>query len=277
MKKLNLLSFSFLAMLAFSSCQQSEATSNEVKQCTDCTAEVYKSKTGEVGVTKKGKAFGRELTYTEIDGMNVYEGDILLREESLNGANTEGTINNATARLWPNRTIVYNTTTATTQAALDKFLAAAKVWTDKAGFKFVRRTNQTNYISLTSTAGCFADISMLGGKQRINLGPDCSIGNAIHEIGHTIGLYHEQSRRDRDDFVNVFFENIEVGKENNFGKCSSCTANGSLDFGSIMMYGPFFFSKNGRATITKKDGTTYNWQRSALSTNDIAIVNSIYR
>jgi hypothetical protein len=63
----------------------------------------------------------------------------------------------------------------------------------------------------------------------------------------------------------------------NFDICYSCVSNGTLSFASIMMYGPNAFSKNGKPTITKKDGTLYTVQRNALSRNDIAIVNSIYQ
>ena len=32
------------------------------------------------------------------------------------------------------------------------------------------------------------------------------------------GFFHEQSRPDRDQYVKVYFENIQPGKENNFNK-----------------------------------------------------------
>ncbi|WP_460974026.1 M12 family metallopeptidase, partial [Spirosoma migulaei] len=48
------------------------------------------------------------------------------------------------------------------------------------------------------------------------------------------------------------------------------------DFGSVMLYGSYDFSKNGLPTMTKKDGTTFVGQRTGLSATDIATVSSMY-
>ncbi len=37
-------------------------------------------------------------------------------------------------------------------------------------------------------------VGMQGGQQTISLGAGCSTGNAIHEIGHAIGLDHPTGR-----------------------------------------------------------------------------------
>jgi hypothetical protein len=35
-------------------------------------------------------------------------------------------------------------------------------------------------------------------------------GRAMHEILHALGLFHEQSRNDRDRFVKVVWENVSI-------------------------------------------------------------------
>src|SRR5262249_26482816 len=40
----------------------------------------------------------------------------------------------------------------------------------------------------------------------------------VHEICHAAGLFHEQSREDRDLFVTIHKDEIQAGKEGNFDK-----------------------------------------------------------
>ena len=64
-------------------------------------------------------------------------------------------------------------------------------------------------------------------------------GSLLHELGHVIGFWHEQSRPDRDSHVNVDKNAIEEGRLYNFYKSSwqyVDTKNVSYDVSSIMHY-----------------------------------------
>jgi hypothetical protein len=70
-----------------------------------------------------------------------------------------------------------------------------------------------------------------GGQQAVLLGYGChSFPIITHELGHTLGFWHEQSRPDRDDYVEVLYENIQSGQLHNFGKRHSTISLGQVRF-----------------------------------------------
>lgn len=266
-----------LAVLA-SSCDKNEALPRaEAEKCYDCETESYISETGATGIEKEGIIDDREITYVDIDGYHVLEGDVLLTDEQLQAYNeAKGTITTSSVKIWPGGNVYYKFASGLSQSNKNKFLAAVAHWESVTDVRFYVRTNQSNYINVISGSGCYSYIGMIGGSQDLSIGSGCSTGNTIHEIGHAVGLWHEHTRTNRNSYVTVNYGNITSGKSGNFNICSSCTSNGTLDFGSIMMYGSYSFSKNGLPTIVKKNGSTFSVQRSALSTNDRAIVNTKY-
>ncbi|MFN0037262.1 MAG: M12 family metallopeptidase [Saprospiraceae bacterium] len=146
------------------------------------------------------------------------------------------------------------------------------------------RTNEVDFVRFTNLngrddGGCWAWIGRRGGMQEINIGNGCGDeGVILHEILHAAGVFHEQSRPDRDNYVRINWNNILPRRANNFGKLSRAFGVCSYDFRSIMHYGQFDFNSNGLPTITTIDPTRQNviGQRNGLSECDINGLRFLY-
>lgn len=263
-----------IATTAFTSCsKEQDATAPAASAAVQDAKveEAYPSQTGPSQVSKLG-------VYQQINGENILEGDIILTADQVSPTRAATESAGRNTGKWPSAVVYY-----TIDAALPtqtRVTDAITHWQTYTAIRFVKRTTQSNYVTFRVGSGCSSNIGMIGGRQYINLASGCSTGNTIHEIGHALGLFHEQTRNDRDTFVNILTQNIQAGYEGNFSKYSasgySGTDFGALDFGSIMMYGSFSFSSNGQPTITKKDGSTFDIQRNGLSTGDRSGIDVMY-
>jgi len=110
----------------------------------------------------------------------------------------------------------------------------------------------------------------------MNLKSDVHQGIVIHELGHIAGLVHEHKRTDRASYVNYYPGNVKSGQHYNFDVGEGHSTHGDFDFNSIMIYGSYQWSKNGRPTLTKKDGSTWSWNLGGYSQGDVTAINSNY-
>jgi len=99
----------------------------------------------------------------------------------------------------------------------------------------------------------------------------------IHEIGHALGLLHEHTRPDRDNFVSINWDNINPEKTHNFDILDNAIPLGDYDYDSIMHYGTHFFSAQGGQTITPLQNVSgVVGQREFISPGDANAIRTLY-
>lgn len=211
---------------------------------------------------------------------DVFEGDIKMPPGS---KGSDRNMVSDLSRRWPkvgrNVNVPYTFHSNVDSNTKSMALQAMKEYEKNTCIRWVPRSSQQDYVEIFRDSGCYAYPGKIGGKQPLSLGEGCAYqkGTPIHEMMHTMGFMHEQSRSDRDRYITIQEQNMYSGTESQFEICSDCTLpEYPYDYGSVMHYGATAFSKNRQDTIVpKKSGVTIG-QRSGFSDLDIKKLNRMY-
>lgn len=248
-------------------------------------------------------------THTDRDPLendDMFEGDLKISPEMIRryygipvGGVSKRAAISAAMKLWPNGTVPYVIDPGLPSDVRRNISTAISQWTRNTCLRFdvysvswQVYSNITDYIYFTNVSfGCFSDsVGKKGGQQIINLGSDpCGqIGIIIHEIGHAIGFWHEQSRPDRDQYVKIFWNNMHFFfyAKQFWKRLKNETDSRSVgyDYGSIMHYPLDAFSRNNQSTIAiindfeyAAQGRPVVGQYNGLSSRDILQAKCMYQ
>ena len=152
---------------------------------------------------------------------------------------------------------------------------------ENTGIRIVQRTSQANYVEIISNGNegwSSSAVGMRGGKQLLRYSDRHGWQILVHELMHALGVYHEQSRSDRDSFVEIKWDNIQDDAVGNFQTKPGTTDYFSYDYGSIMHYPRSSFAKDpSKPTIVPKQPGVTIGQRERMSFTDRQTVAKMYQ
>nr|QNH72413.1 toxin candidate TRINITY_DN19458_c0_g1_i1 [Isarachnanthus nocturnus] len=227
----------------------------------------------------------QEEIEAEEEHAEFVEGDIIPDPEIL--ALEQGKIKRDTLalqnRLWPGGIVPYVFESSMTTKGAQAVREAIEEYRKQTCVQFIpKRPEDSHFVRFFRGRGCYSKLGRAPepGGQPLSVGPHCEWkGTMMHEMMHSIGFFHEQSRTDRDNFVKILFENVKQGQEKNFKKYGHGLMDylgAPYDYGSIMHYPRNAFSRNGRDTLIPMKGGVEVGQRKGFSVIDVQQIKDLY-
>lgn len=202
---------------------------------------------------------------------------------SLVGLGSQAAIFNSemieSGQAWPDGIVYYNDYSNLSSERQSQITEAMDIWEDLTPIRFLPATSSNPYkVSFVDSGSCSSGV----GKNTTVVRVHCNSGQwatyeIVHEIGHLVGLIHEQNRHDRDFYLDMDYNIYAVNGKSNWWQDGNVKIKpntmdyGPYDEGSAMMYG--MYNKDGDVV----GGRTFSEvQAEPLTQGDIAVVNAMY-
>ncbi|XP_049337244.1 meprin A subunit beta isoform X2 [Astyanax mexicanus] len=247
--------------------------------CLLCAKNLLLSTSSLTGFTEEDEDAGKDWDIFEINqeaGLDLADGDLDIDQD--NGKNS---ILGEKYR-WPT-TVPYYLEDDLEINAKGVTLKAFEQYRLKTCIDFKPWSGEANYISVYKGSGCSSSVgNRRVGKQRLSIGNNCDrLATVEHEFLHALGFWHEQSRGDRDDYVNIIWDQIQSGKEHNFNSYDDSVSSAlgvPYDYGSVMHYSKNSFNKGSEPTIVTRIPEFMDMigQRMEFSSSDVFKLNRLY-
>ncbi|XP_071039556.1 astacin-like metalloprotease toxin 5 isoform X1 [Parasteatoda tepidariorum] len=187
---------------------------------------------------------------------------------------------------WPNAVVPYVIEDDINDKKMKLIDDAISYYRENTCVRFVPRTDEEYYITIYNGSRCTSYV----GKQELDKQPQplsltdgCDyVGTIMHEFMHALGFYHEHSRSDRDEYVEIRLENADEKMHGQFFKLSKAleVRYTGYDYDSIMTYGSKSFSNNGKDTIVPlQKGVVLvdAFKKFKMTKSDLKRVNRMYK
>ncbi|CAH0383203.1 unnamed protein product, partial [Bemisia tabaci] len=197
--------------------------------------------------------------------------------------------------LWKSAVVIYKASTIGCPSSFQclTLMDAMSKFSQNTCVRFKEWTGETDYVDLvlidssTEILGGAEGLGRKGGKQLFMINKETFHEFVIlHELGHVLGLIDEVRRPDRDNFIDVFPNNIRPDQRHFFQKHNRTDVNllgKPFDHESIMLYASGAGAKGGilwrhiQPAYKSKSHGLILLQNLHLSHGDIHTINDLYR